>query len=133
MRAQAWVASVALGATVIVGACKSGPPPTTSAAGATNAQRVDVNSAADQYARAMCKHADQCGEIGGNRTYATRNACVSEKLGKAENDLRVTDCPHGVDTTRLNACLAEIAAEACTGVGSGFARSASCATGTLCP
>jgi hypothetical protein len=99
----------------------------------TSAQRLDAQTSAARLADAKCKHAAECNEIGGDRTYATRDACMSDNLGKAEDDLRIANCPHGVDTTRLQACLSETATESCSGFMSGFSRSMSCKTGSLCP
>jgi hypothetical protein len=132
MRPHQFCASLAFGLFAAVAACGSHPPPS-SAAGVTSAQRTDPHGAAWKLADARCKHAAACNEIGGNRDYATQDACVTENRGKLENDLRAAECPRGVDTTRLSACLSEINAEACSGIGSGFGREMSCSTGSLCP
>jgi hypothetical protein len=115
-------------------ACESNPPPSpANAAGVTNAQQIDPRSAAWELATARCKHAVACNEIGGNRDYASNEVCMTANRGKAENDLRSADCPNGVNSQRLQACLSEIASESCSGVGSGFERMMSCRTGSLCP
>jgi hypothetical protein len=132
MSPHQFIASVAFAACVVTAACASNPPPPSSP-GVTSAQRVETSTAVSRLVDAQCRHADACNEIGGNRTYATKDACLSEARGKAENNLRTADCPRGVDSTRLNACITEIKAEACSGVGSGFSRSMACGTGTLCP
>ena len=114
-------------------ACGSSAPPPQNAAGVANAQRTDMETASWRLAEAKCKHASVCNEIGGNRAYPSNEACVMENRGKAEGDFRPADCPNGVDMTRLNTCLSEISAEACSGVGTGFARMMSCRTSSLCP
>jgi hypothetical protein len=58
---------------------------------------------------------------------------LSENRGKADDDLRASNCPHGIDVSRLHACLSEVATEFCSGFMSGFSRSMSCTTGSLCP
>jgi uncharacterized protein DUF6184 len=117
-----------------VAACGSSPPPPpANATGVTNAQQVEPRSAAWQVASERCKHAEACGDIGGSRDYASTEACLAKNRGDAENDLRSADCPKGVNSLRLQACLSEIASEACSGVGSGWERMMSCKTGSLCP
>jgi hypothetical protein len=132
MRPHQFFISVAIGAMGAAAACASSPPPA-SVAGVTNAQRTDAQVSAARLADAKCKHAVECNEIGGDRTYATRDACISDNRGKAEDDLRIANCPHGIDSTRLEACLSETAAESCSGFASGFSRSMSCKTSALCP
>ena len=114
-------------------ACGSSAPPPQTAVGVTSAQRVDTNTASWRLAGARCKHASSCNEIGGNRTYPSTDGCISENRGKAESDLRPADCPHGVDSTRLDSCLSAVSAEACSGIGSGFTRMMACKTSALCP
>jgi hypothetical protein len=132
MKPHQFITSMAIGTIGVAAACASNPPPAYSP-GVTNAQKTDVQVAAARLADAKCKHASECNEIGGDRTYASRDACLSDARGKAENDLRAASCPHGIDTTRLEACLSETASEACSGIGSGLSRSMSCKTGSLCP
>ncbi len=136
MKPQQCLASLAFCAVGITAACASNPPPPPApgpAVGVTSAQRVDDRSAALRLAQAKCRHSAACGEIGQSRKFATREACLSESRGKAENELRLAVCPHGIDGTRLNACVSEVATEACSGIGSGLGRSMSCQTGNLCP
>lgn len=114
-----------------IGACSSNTPPANT--GVTSAQSTDTQDAVWHLAGAKCKHAAACNEIGGNRTYASTDACMSENRGKLQDDLRASNCPHGVNTRRMEACLGEIGSEACSGIGSGFNRMMSCKTGQLCP
>ncbi len=132
MRPHQYLTAVAIGAIGAAAACASNPPPA-NAPGVTSAQRTDAQTSAARLADAKCKHAAECHEIGGDRTYATRDACISDNRGKAEDDLRTANCPHGVDTTRLEACLSETATESCSGFASGFSRSMACKTSALCP
>lgn len=132
MRSHAWFASVVVGFVGVVAACASNPPPA-STPGVTNVQKTDVFSAAARLADAKCKHAVECNEIGGDKTYASRDACLSDNRGKAEDDLRAANCPHGIDASRLQACVSEVSTESCSGFMSGFNRSMTCKTGALCP
>jgi len=132
MRLHQVCGSLALGLFTVITACgSSAPPPAT--AGVTSAQKTDTPTAAGKLADAYCKHAQACNEIGGSRTYSSKTACLDQNRGKGLNDLRASECPRGVDSTRLEACVTAIAAEACSGMGSGFSRSMQCSTSELCP
>jgi hypothetical protein len=133
MKPQQCLASLALCVVGITAACASNPPPPSGQVGVTSAQSLDDRSAALRLAQAKCKHALACNEIGRSRKFATREACLSENRAKTANDLRIAVCPHGVDGSRLNACVSEVATEACSGLGSGLGRTMSCQTANLCP
>jgi hypothetical protein len=132
MKPHLFFTSAAIAAIGVLAACSSNPPPA-NAPGVTSAQRTDVQVAAARRADSTCRHPAACNEIGGDKTYASRDACLSGTRGKAEDDLRAANCPHGIDTTRLEACLSETATESCSGFLSGLSRSMSCKTGALCP
>ncbi len=123
--------AVPLACGVVVAACSSNPPP--EPVGATNVQPLNAEMAAPRIAQARCAHALSCNEVGGSRSYASMDACVSKNRGDAENALCSSDCPRGVDPTRLDSCISAMNAEACSGIGSGFSRSLACKTGALCP
>ena len=132
MKPHQFLASAAIGVVGVVAACASHPPPA-STPGVTNAQKTDATIAVAKLTDAKCKHAVECNEIGGDRTYASRDQCISDNRGKAESDLRASNCPHGIDASRLDACLSEVATESCSGFMSGFNRSMTCNQGSLCP
>ena len=115
-----------------IAACSSSAPPANTA-GVTSKQQTDTQDAVWRLAGAKCKHAAACNEVGGNRNYASTDACMSENRGKLQDDLRASNCPHGVNSDRLQSCLSEIESEACSGIGSGFNRSMACKSGQLCP
>ena len=133
MKAHQLLTSAAIATLGVAAACASNPPPPAYTPGVTSAQKTDVEVAAARMADATCKHAAECNEIGGDRTYASRDTCILDNRGKAEDALRASNCPHGIDTSRLEACLSETATESCTGFLSGFNRSMTCKTSALCP
>ena len=134
MKAQRFITAVAIGIVGLALACASNPPPpTASTTGVTSAQKMDADIAAAKLADAKCRHASECNEIGGDRTYASRDACIAENRGKADEDLRATNCPHGIDASRISACISEVQTESCSGFMSGFNRSMTCKTSALCP
>lgn len=121
------------GAAVLAGACSKSPPPPQAPAGTTTTTSVQVSGATSHLAQAHCKHAMSCNEIGGSRTYPSMETCMEKNRADAESSLRASECPRGVDSARLHACIAAIDAESCSGVGSGWNRSLACRTSELCP
>lgn len=130
MRISGVVSVLLGGGAVLAGACSRNPPPRAPAT--TTTTSVEVEGATSRLAQARCKHAAACNEIGGNRSYPTMQACIEKNRGDADSDLRASECPRGVDSSRLEACLSAINAEACTGIGSGWNRSLACRTSSLC-
>ena len=133
MKPQQLFTSVAIAIVGVAAACASSPPPPAYTPGVTSAQRTDASIAAARLADAKCRHAADCNEIGGDRTYATHDTCISDNRGKAEDDLRIANCPHGIDASRLDACISQVTTESCSGFMSGFNRFMSCGTSSLCP
>ena len=121
----------ALLASAVFVACSQNAPP--QQPGVAMVQPVDGDTASWRIATARCKHASACNEIGGNRSYASMDACMSKNRGDAQDNLRAANCPHGVDSARLDSCLSSIGSEACSGIGSGFNRSMACRTSEVCP
>jgi hypothetical protein len=109
------------------------PPPPPNAIGVTSAQRTDGPSAAAQIADARCRHADICREVGPNRPYPSRAACVTEAEQRAEVDLHSADCPREVDTMRLETCLTKITVGSCSDTNAQFETLLACSSGQLCP
>lgn len=132
MRVHLLGLAVPLACAVVIVACSHEPPPKQPGA-VTTTTSVEVGNAASRLASAHCKHASACNEVGGNRTYPTMEACMDKNRSDAADELRAANCPRGVDSPRLESCLAEINAESCTGIGSGFSRSMACTKGALCP
>jgi hypothetical protein len=132
MRVRPFALAVPLACALSGAACSENPPPQ-QPSGVANVQPVGRDSAAWRLAGARCKHASACNEIGGSRTYASMDACMGKSRGEAQDNLRAANCPRGVDSARLESCLSSVAAEACSGIGSGFNRSMTCRTSQLCP
>jgi hypothetical protein len=133
MRISGVVSVLLVGGAVLAIACSKNPPPPQAPAGTTTTTSVEVGGASSRLAHAHCKHAQACGEIGGSRTYPTMEACMEKNRSDAESDLRASECPRGVDSSRLQACLSAVDSEACSGIGSGWSRSLACKTSALCP
>jgi len=132
MRFHPFSLAIPIVSTVLVGGCSQSPPPQ-QPGGVAMAQPVDGQSAAWRVATAQCRHASACRDIGGNRNYASMDACMSKNRGEAQDNLRASNCPHGVDSARLDSCIASIDAESCSGIGSGLNRFMACRTSEICP
>jgi hypothetical protein len=121
---------VLIGFVSITQACASTPA---NATGVTSAQMTDGQSAASRLAETTCEHAAACHQIGESKSYASQDACMTETRIRYENGLRTAECPRGVATTRLEACVSEVTKESCSGMPGGFHRMMSCKMGALCP
>ncbi len=135
MKRRQLFTSVAIGVIEVAAGCASKPAPQSeSVPGVTSAQKTDATIVAAKLADATCKHAVNCNEIGGDRAYASLDACISDNRSKVEDDLGVANCPHGIDESRVEACLSQVVTESCSDLTSGLNRSMTCKTGaTLCP
>ncbi len=123
--------SLVVGFASITAACASNPANVT---GVTNAQMTDGQSAASRLAETTCQHAAACRQIGDSKSYESQDACLAETQERYEHGLRTAECPRGVDTTRLEACVSEVTAESCSGMlPGGFHRMMSCKLSALCP
>ncbi len=132
MRVHPLALAIPIACAVNVVACSQNPPPQ-QPSGVASTQPLDTDTAAWRLAAAECKHASACNDIGGNRSYATTDACMAKNRGDAQNNLRAANCPRGVDSARLESCLSSVASEACSGIGSGFNRFMACRTSEVCP
>ena len=100
--------------------------------GATSVQRTDADTAIDQIANARCDREVACNNVGGDKGYASRSACMDAMRAKGKDELRVTNCPGGVVQDQLNRCVADVRGERCSNPLDTLSRLESCATGTLC-
>jgi hypothetical protein len=101
---------------------------TSAEAGATPASIASI----DAIALARCDREQRCDNIGDGRKFLNRDACLNDIRAKGDNDLTVSTCPGGVDTARLDACLAAVRTERCDDPLDFVARLSECRTDSLC-
>ena len=125
--------AAALGAAIAACAHDDGNNAPASSAGMANMQAGNTDWAVDRIAGARCDREASCGNVGQDKEYATRDACIDELRGSGRSDLRASDCPRGIDTTQLDKCLSEIRGEKCGNPIDTVTRIMACRTGDLCP
>ncbi len=89
--------------------------------------------AVESLASARCDREATCDNVGVGKSYASREACMSNVRGKGQNDLTAASCPKGIDQAQLDKCLAEIKGERCGNPLDSLSRLNACRTGAICP
>jgi Family of unknown function (DUF6184) len=68
----------------------------------------------DQLAEAWCDRQRSCDRVGAGQAYATYFDCVKQTRTAGRRDLDSLRCPHGIDSTRAQACVAAIGRQPCS-------------------
>ena len=112
----------------------SSPPPSApmTTAGVLAAQPVSTRDVA-VITKERCDREERCANIGANRKYSTREVCSAQISSDNMNTLTNAACPYGIDSTKLEACLASIREEGCNNPFETLDRYAACRQGALCP
>jgi hypothetical protein len=84
-------------------------------------------------AKERCDREERCSNVGADRKYATRAACVERIRDDSLRTFTNAACPQGVDSSRLQACLAELRQERCDGPFDTLSRNTTCTRSVLCP
>jgi hypothetical protein len=121
-------------------ACKKDEPATTTTTSAvTTATGSTTETGAIRYVTAMarisgkrCDREDACDPFGTGKRHPSRWDCDHAELARAQNELRSSDCPNGVDDPALHACLESIATRDCTLLGDSLQAIEPCTTEALC-
>lgn len=119
-------AALAVAAVIGVGACRNGTR------GEATGAVVQAQQARTNIADARCDREQRCNRIGAGKTYADRNACVTNVQQAWRDDLTFKDCPGGVDAGKLNQCLAELRNADCGAALDRLGSTMACRTSDLC-
>jgi hypothetical protein len=105
-------------------------PGTTTVTGANVSLNHDaaVSSVVD----ARCTREAACNNIGADKRFGNREACVTKLKADMASDLNAADCPKGIDRKELDECLSEIRSESCNNPIEKIERLAACRTSDLC-
>lgn len=129
-----------VGLTMVACAHEAGPPQnppgsspgTAVPAGVTNAQNVADQQVVDRIARARCKRAEGCNDVGNGKRYVSPQLCIEQIRGNSENEVTGYNCPHGVDRAALERCMAAIDVAPCGKSTEKLADIAECGSDVLC-
>lgn len=81
---------------------------------------------------ARCAREARCENIGPEKRFLTRAACVEHVRDKSQNKLNAKECPGGVDPKALDSCLTQIKNEDCGSPIETVERVATCNSIDLC-
>jgi len=93
---------------------------------------VEISMALDKIVGARCDREMKCGNVGGDKKFSTRDACMSEVKKEFSDDINAEECPAGVDGKELSECLTEARNEDCANPFDTIGRVAACRTSDLC-
>jgi hypothetical protein len=79
----------------------------------TTSALVTDDSAVLQVAKARCRRADECNDLGAGQTFADRAQCIRAYLDPGADTKIVRSCANGVDKGRLDKCLSSLASQRC--------------------
>lgn len=81
---------------------------------------------------ARCDREARCENIGPEKRFLTRAACVEHVRDRSQNKLNAKECPGGVDAKALDSCLKQIKDEDCGDPLETVERVATCNSVDLC-
>jgi Family of unknown function (DUF6184) len=81
---------------------------------------------------ARCAREQKCGNIGGNKTYASLEACNTTLSKDLRDELNAYDCAGGVVSKELQECISAIREEACNSPLDKLARITACRDSDIC-
>ena len=81
---------------------------------------------------ARCTREAACNNIGVDKPYGNREACISKLKADMKEDLNANECPKGIDRKELDECLSEIRTEGCGNPIDKIERLAACRMSDLC-
>jgi len=91
-----------------------------------------TRSATEQIADARCERESQCGNIGDNKAFSSRQDCLARIRADWKEDLNARECPGGINQHQLDQCLAQVRAEACANPFDTLARITECTSRQIC-
>lgn len=97
-----------------------------------NAATTENGPAISSIIEARCDREGRCENIGPDKHFLTRAACVEHVRDKSQNKLNAKECPGGVDAKALDSCLKQIKDEDCGDPIETVERVATCNSVDLC-
>jgi hypothetical protein len=92
----------------------------------------NVTAALTSIAAARCEREVRCNNIGADKKYASKEACVAKIKEDKIDGLNADDCKYGIDQKELGECMTEIRNEDCNNPLDAIGRLAACRTSDIC-
>ena len=121
--------AVSFGCAAAIVACSSSKPSTTTTTAAAGSR---FDGVAEKLATARCNHEVTCNNIGSEKKYPSREACLADSKATGVHDLNA-QCPGNVDQRQVDKCVADFRAEGCGNVIDITKRINDCSASQLCP
>lgn len=124
------VLALPFGCAAVIAACSNSKPGTTTTTSAAGAGRFDV--VAERLATARCNHEVTCNNIGADKKYPSREACLADAKANGLHALNA-QCPGTVDQRQVDKCVADFRSEGCGNIIDTAKRVNDCSPSELCP
>ena len=89
-------------------------------------------SAVSAITAARCDREQRCDQVGIDKKYESRDACVRQVQGDWQRELSTMECPKGIVQAKLDECLDQIRTEGCANPIEALSRMASCRQLEVC-
>jgi hypothetical protein len=126
------VSSIVLALTGMSACSHDSKPAEYNGAPGASAPARELKSAVTDISDARCDLEQRCNNIGAGQSFDNREACETKMHGSLADDLNTKDCPHGVDHSKLSACLGQLKSEECGNPMDSMSRWEACRQGELC-
>jgi hypothetical protein len=93
---------------------------------------VSNEGAINRIIAARCQREATCKNIGSDKHFTSYDVCAKELRSKAQDDLKASECPKGIDGKELDECMEAIRTESCNNPIDTISRLAACRTSDLC-
>jgi hypothetical protein len=83
-------------------------------------------------AAAECDRKVRCNDIGPDKSFKTRDECITKTTADKAASFNPRVCTHGINETNLNNCVKTIQSQACGNFGDAMKQAEACKTDAIC-
>jgi hypothetical protein len=94
--------------------------------------RMNNQQAIAMIADTRCAREQRCENIGADKKFASMAVCKTELRDAKRDDLKLSECPGGIDQKELSECMTEIRNEDCSNPLEALERVMACRSSDLC-
>ncbi|HVJ88527.1 MAG TPA: DUF6184 family natural product biosynthesis lipoprotein [Labilithrix sp.] len=98
----------------------------------TGANVINNQTAIERIVAARCSREATCKNFGPDKKFGTEQDCKQKLHSEMKDELKVDECPRGIDNKELGECLEAINKEECQSPLDTLGRIAACRTSDLC-
>jgi hypothetical protein len=105
-------------------------PASTSTTGAS--VTIANGTAISRLSSSRCDREVACNNVGTDKKFSDKDACLREVTHDSEANLRASECPRGILTQEFEKCLDEVKNEKCGNPFDSISRLTACRTSAIC-